>query len=220
MPIDHYATLGIDPLAEHETVRQAWVSAARTHHPDGLGEVTEDERRSAERRMHDINEAWRILGSKELRSAYDKERELRKDQSAAVEDIWDEDWFDADASDPPGFEVGNPLVATVLRVLPWLVVGAIGIGIFVFSAFATNSRSERWDLPISGTNEDECVVIKEDGTVKKPSAGLCGEPFSRRVVTEFEMDADEQCPGDTEKTEHRKAYSYYCLELEGSVVDD
>ena len=54
MPIDHYATLGIDPLAEHETVRQAWVSAARTHHPDGLGEVTEDERRSAERRMHDI----------------------------------------------------------------------------------------------------------------------------------------------------------------------
>lgn len=219
MPIDHYATLGIDPLAEHETVRQAWVSAVRIHHPDGLGKVTEDERRAAERRMHDINEAWRILGSKELRSAYDKERELGKDQSAAVEEIWDEDWFDADASDPPGFEVGNPLVATVLRVLPWLVVGAIGIGIFVFSAFATNSRSERWDLPISGTTEDECVVIKEDGTVRTAKQGVrCGEPFSRLVVTKFEMDADEQCPAGTEKTEHR--ITYYCLELKGSVVDD
>ena len=210
MPIDHYATLGIDPLAEHETVRQAWVSAVRIHHPDGLGKVTEDERRAAERRMHDINEAWRILGSRELRYAYDKERELAKDQSAAVEEIWDEDWLDEDASDPPGFEVGNPLVATVLRVLPWLVVGAIGVGIFVFSAFATNSRPERWKSPDIRPVPQECVLIGESGRVEGDAD--CVDVKARRVAAgPITKGSPVKCPAGTEKVATRVEWEFYCL---------
>jgi len=208
--IDHYATLGIDPLAEHETVRQAWVAAARTHHPDGLGEVTEAERRAAERRMHDINEAWRILGTKELRSAYDKERERTKDQSAAVEETWDEDWFDAEAEDPPGFEVGNPLVATVLRILPWFVVGAIGVGIFVFSAFATNSRPERWKNPDIRTVPEECVLIGDSGRVEGDAD--CADVTARRVVAgPITKGSPVKCPVGTDKVATRVEWEFYCL---------
>ena len=210
MPIDHYATLGIDPLAEHETVRQAWVAAARTHHPDGLGEVSDDERRDAERRMHEINEAWRILGSKGLRSAYDKERDRAKDQSADEEEIWNEDWFDANASDPPGFEVGNPLVATVLRVLPWFVVGAIGIGIFVFSAFATNSRPERWKNPDTRTIPQQCVLIGDSGRVEGDAD--CVDVKARRVVAgPITQGSPVKCRSGTEKVATRDEWEFYCL---------
>lgn len=211
MPTDHYATLGIDPSAEYETIRQAWVAAARAHHPDVLGEVSEDERRSAERQMHAINEAWRILGSQELKSTYDKERGRNKEESASVEETWSDDWFDLDAVDPPGFEVGNPLVATVLRVLPWLVVGAIGVGIFVLSAFATNSRPERWDNPNPRTLPEECVLIGENGRVEGDAN--CDDDATRRVERGPipEDSPGQRCPPGKEKVTTRNELEFYCL---------
>ena len=210
MPTDHYATLGIDPSAEYETIHQAWVAAARAHHPDVLGEVSEDERRSAERQMHAINEAWRILGSQELRLKYAKERGRTKEESASVDETWTEDWFDLDAVDPPGFEVGNPLVATVLRVLPWLVVGAIGVGIFVLSAFATNSRPERWNNPTTRTLPKECVLI-EDGRVEGDAK--CDDDAARRVERGPipEGSPGQKCPVGTQKVTTRDELSFYCL---------
>ena len=211
MPTDHYATLGIDPSAEYETIRQAWVAAARAHHPDVLGEVSEDERRSAERQMHAINEAWRILGSEELKSTYDKERGRNKEESASVEETWSDDWFDLDAVDPPGFEVSNPLVATVLRVLPWLVVGAIGVGIFVLSAFATNSRPERWDNPNPRTLPEECVLIGENGRVEGDAN--CDDDATRRVERGPipEDSPGQRCPPGKEKVTTRNELEFYCL---------
>ena len=210
MPIDRYATLGIEPSAEYETIRQAWVAAARSHHPDVLGEVSEDERRSAERQMHAINEAWRILGSQELKSTYDKERDRNKEDSASVEETWSEDWFDLDAVDPPGFEVGNPLVATVLRVLPWLVVGAIGVGIFVLSAFATNSRPERWKNPDTRTIPEECVLIGDSGRVEGDAD--CVDLKARRVAAgPITKGSPVKCPFGTEKVATRRALEFYCL---------
>lgn len=211
MPTDHYATLGIDPSAEYETIRQAWVAAARAHHPDVLGEVSEDERRSAEQQMHAINEAWRILGSQELKSTYDKERGRNKEASASVEETWSDDWFDLDAVDPPGFEVGNPLVATVLRVLPWLVVGAIGVGIFVLSAFATNSRPERWDNPNPRTLPEECVLIGENGRVEGDAS--CDDDATRRFERGPipEGSPGQRCPVGTDKALTRDELSFYCL---------
>ena len=209
MPTDHYATLGIDPSAEYETIRQAWVAAARAHHPDVLGEVSEDERRSAERQMHAINEAWRILGSQELRSTYDKERGRNKEESASVEEAWSEDWFDLDAVDPPGFEVGNPLVATVLRVLPWLVVGAIGVGIFVLSAFATNSRPERRNNPNPRTLPEKCVLI-EDGKIE--AEANCDDDTTPRVRGEpIAEGSPQKCPVGTEPVRTRDELKFYCL---------
>tara|TARA_B100000700_G_scaffold94250_1_gene106393 strand:- start:1035 stop:1688 length:654 start_codon:yes stop_codon:yes gene_type:complete len=217
--MNHYATLGIDPDADHETIRQAWVAAARVNHPDALAGASDEERHNAELKMRAINEAWRILGSTQLKVQYDEELSQAEENPDEIEDPWSDDWFDLEASDPPGFEVGNPVVATVLRALPWLVIGAIGVGIFVFSAFATNSRPERWQIPNSRTTHEECVVIREDGTVRTEDQGAhCGEPFARQVVAKFAMDADEQCPPGSEKTEHR--ITYYCLASAASADED
>lgn len=208
MPMNHYATLGINPEADHETIRHAWVAAARMNHPDALGDATDEERRKAELKMRAINEAWRVLGSEKLKIAYDEELHQTKETPVEVDETWSDDWFDVDASDPPGFEVGNAVVATVLRALPWLVIGAIGVGIFVFSAFATNSRPERRQSPVS---EKECVVVREDRTLRE--SARCDAMGARQVTKTFPMDADAQCPLGTEKFENRLTDppEYWCL---------
>ena len=77
--MNHYATLGIDSDSDHETIRQAWVAAARTHHPDAMVGASEEEVRRAETRMHEINEAWRVLGSDELEGI--RQRAQRREQN-------------------------------------------------------------------------------------------------------------------------------------------
>ena len=212
--IDHYAVLGIDSDVDQEAVRQAWVATARINHPDALGDVEEVQRREAVSRMHAINEAWRILGSPDLRAEYDKASRGESDQPKMGSPAWIEDPFDMDASDPPGFEVGNPYVATVLRVLPWLVAGAIGVGIFVFSAFATNSRSERW-TPVTPPSSIRCVVIKEDNSVRSSD---CEDKSSRQVVRFFDINSVTECSKGTETVQARNLMRIYCLRpLEGDV---
>ena len=94
--MNHYATLGIDSDSDHETIRQAWVAAARTHHPDAMVGASEEEVRRAETRMHEINEAWRVLGSDELRKAYDKELNEENKIAKAEQERWEDEWFEDD----------------------------------------------------------------------------------------------------------------------------
>ena len=107
MAMNHYATLGIDPDADQETIRQAWVAAARVNHPDALAGASDEERHNAELKMRAINEAWRILGSSKLKVQYDEELSQAQETPDEIEDPWSDDWFDLEASDPPGFEVGQ-----------------------------------------------------------------------------------------------------------------
>lgn len=202
--IDHYAVLGIDSQADQEVIRQAWIATARINHPDALGEVEEAERRKAGSRMQAINEAWRVLGSPDLRAGYDKARQREPNQSKLNATEWIEESLDMEPSDPPGFEVGNPYVAMALRAMPWLLAGAIGVGIFVFSAFATNSRSER---QTPAPHPLLCVVISEDESVS--DAG-CEEKAARQVVDDFEIRSRE-CRDGTEKFEAGKQLRTYCL---------
>ena len=204
--IDHYAVLGVDSDAQREDIHRAWLAAARINHPDALGDVNEVERRAAARRMHEINEAWRILGSLDLRASYDKTQQRNRDRSKPSLSEWTEEFSEMEASDPPGFEVGNPFVATALRALPRLVIGAIGIGIFVFSAFATNSRPERW-TPVTEPPSDRCVVVRDD-SVRSVD---CERKSSRLVVDSFDIGSAGECPPETESVQARKLMEIYCL---------
>ena len=59
-----YKVLQVDPDAEPEVIRAAYVSLAKKYHPDsGLG---------ATQRMVRINEAWAVLGDPAKRAAYDR----------------------------------------------------------------------------------------------------------------------------------------------------
>lgn len=76
---DAYAVLGVDPAADHRTLRRAYLRAMREHHPD----------RAAQSTMAVVlNAAWQVLQAD--RAGYDRFRRARLDAPhATVEDLLD-----------------------------------------------------------------------------------------------------------------------------------
>ena len=70
----HYGTLGVADGAEPDEVRRAYLDLARQLHPDRWIDASPSEREDADRRMQEVNEAWRVLGNPARRLAYDVER--------------------------------------------------------------------------------------------------------------------------------------------------
>jgi len=62
--MDLYSILGVDPSADAESIKSAYRTLARRHHPDAGGDAS---------RMAGINDAWAILGDPSLRRRYDRE---------------------------------------------------------------------------------------------------------------------------------------------------
>lgn len=68
---DHYTTLGVGPSASAADLRTAYLKLARANHPDKFDGA---DRKAAEARMQQINEAWNVLGVRHKRSEYDATR--------------------------------------------------------------------------------------------------------------------------------------------------
>ncbi len=69
MPVqykDYYATLGVSKTATHDEIRKAFRKLARIHHPD----VAKD-KKGAENKFKEINEAYEVLGDEDKRQKYD-----------------------------------------------------------------------------------------------------------------------------------------------------
>ena len=64
---DYYATLGVSKSASQDEVRKAFRQLARKHHPD----VAKD-KKTAESKFKEINEAYEVLGDAEKRKRYDE----------------------------------------------------------------------------------------------------------------------------------------------------
>jgi curved DNA-binding protein len=64
---DYYQTLGVSRDASEEEIKRAFRRLARQHHPD----VAKD-KRGAEERFKEINEAYEVLSSPENRKKYDR----------------------------------------------------------------------------------------------------------------------------------------------------
>lgn len=62
---DFYKILQVDPEAERDVIRAAYVCLAKRAHPDAGG---------AAEHMVALNEAWTVLGNAERRAAYDQAR--------------------------------------------------------------------------------------------------------------------------------------------------
>lgn len=62
---DFYAVLGVSPVASADEIRQAYYHLARQHHPDAGVSGMDSER------FKIIAEAYRVLGTPQLRVAYD-----------------------------------------------------------------------------------------------------------------------------------------------------
>jgi hypothetical protein len=119
----HYDVLGVTPSSTHEEVRQAYIGCALRHHPDRQEDQDIAGRAEAERRMQDANAAWEVLGDREARAVYDAEIAPATDIAA-----------DAEAGEsllPP-----VDLRAALRRFRPVLVVLAVLVAVFVFTAYA------------------------------------------------------------------------------------
>lgn len=69
---NHYDVLGVEPTASPAEVRKAYLSLARTYHPDFYANESPSVRDHAEAMMRDINAAWAVVGSSAERSKYDR----------------------------------------------------------------------------------------------------------------------------------------------------
>ncbi len=70
MPVqykDYYATLGVSKTASQDDIRKAFRKLARQHHPD----VAKD-KKTAEAKFKEINEAYEVLSDQEKRQRYDE----------------------------------------------------------------------------------------------------------------------------------------------------
>src|SRR4030088_2363801 len=64
---DYYATLGVSKGAPQDDIRKAFRRLARQHHPD----VAKD-KKTAESKFKEINEAYEVLGDPEKPERYDQ----------------------------------------------------------------------------------------------------------------------------------------------------
>ncbi len=73
-PVDHYATLQVQPNASALEIERAYRRLVRANHPDLLREASAEARQAAEQRLRVVNQAYRIVGDDDRRREYDRQR--------------------------------------------------------------------------------------------------------------------------------------------------
>lgn len=193
-----YDVLGVPPRASQDEVRRAYYELARSLHPDHHEGVSPDPQR-----LHEVNEAWRVLRDPATRSSYDRSIEGRtrgrrqpyRPRHAAPDPAPPDD----DDLDVPfrgrTVEPGDVGIS-VVRGLPWIAVALVLAVIFVFTAFA-GGRDEQTGprqligrcvdrttgsgfeaVPCEGPNDGEVVLVVDRATRCREGttpAALAGE---------------------------------------------
>ena len=67
---DPFAVLGLAPTASRREITEAYRALAREHHPDRHAKSSARRRREAERRMQELNEAYRLARNRPAAPAY------------------------------------------------------------------------------------------------------------------------------------------------------
>lgn len=186
----HYEVLGIDRNATSQEVHRAHRELARLLHPDRLANVRlgDDDRRLADRRIREVNDAARVLGDPVRRARYD---ETLPDDPPA-----DADWSPfprpGDDQDPSRWE--RPSVARrashvhvdrasddpVMRApLTFVVVGGILVllGVLAIVLLVGSGTSHQPRTP--GTIPGVCVRVESGPHAVRVD---CRTPNDGRVV--------------------------------------
>lgn len=187
MAASHYETLGVADGADADDVRRAYLELARRLHPDRWVDASPTERADAQRRMQEVNEAWRVLGNTARRLAYDSGRRRPRPVTTAGTSFSSGDLFVDD--DPP-----PDAVTRVLRFLPWGVVLLALAAIFVFTAYATS-------------DPDTVSCVRRDGATA--TSVPCDADGARPV--RFRVGDVSMCPDGTEPFQPAAAEQALCL---------
>lgn len=198
MAPSHYEVLGVEEQADPDAVRRAYVELARRLHPDRWIDASPDERQDAERRMREVNEAWRVLGNPGRRLAYDSGRRRSGATAERDRDGTASGWAPASAFSSGDLFVDDApvdLLTRLLRALPWAaVLLTLGL-IFVFTAYATSD-----DGPPT-----ECVRL-DAGTATVVDCDAGGAREVARHVPDV-----GSCPTGTEQFQPADSPEALCL---------
>lgn len=72
---DLYKILGVDEDDQFEYIRKKYRVLALKWHPDKTANLPEEERKIADNKMTEVNEAWAIISDESKRKQYDKLKE-------------------------------------------------------------------------------------------------------------------------------------------------
>lgn len=202
----HYEVLGVSPAAATDEVRRAYLERAREAHPDRHIDAVGRERADAERRMREVNEAWRVLGNPRRRRRYDLEHEPAAASTAFASRSDGTMPYDYRDDLPDGALLEEVDATTrVIRALPWLVLVFVMFAIFVVTAYAATGGDKA--KPVPTNNLGRCVIA--DGPSVAPAA--CGTPGARLVIAQ--VDTNQQCPLGSERLQPLTGTTIYCLEV-------
>jgi len=186
---DHYRVLGVHPSASSEQIRAAYRDLARRLHPDHQRGASVPEASLAERRMREINEAWRVLQDPVRRRRYDLGREHRS-IAPAGRTAAPVDRFDADDE---LVDVGpSDLTTRAVHGLPWIVLILVLGFIFVMTAYA-GKRDVAPPAVARAAPIGSCLVVTAGPTT---SVVPCDQPNTGRVVDR--VDDMAGCPEGTD----------------------
>ena len=185
----HYDTLGVASSASAEQIREAYRSLARRHHPDRS--ATSDSGR-----MHDINEAYRVLSDPARRAVYDAS--VR--QPGRSPGPWEPGPAASPAGAPPPL-LGPPR-------MPWRTLGVAGlvaiVGVFVLAQFTEPAEP----MPPDGIlRNGDCVEIEPDNDAREVACTGEGDLIVRAFVP-----FDATCPNGTEPHRDRQGMGVACIE--------
>ncbi|MGF1599448.1 MAG: J domain-containing protein [Acidimicrobiales bacterium] len=167
----YYEVLHVDPAADQAEIRRAYHRAARRWHPDHYADRGADEAFEAEHEMRRVNEAWAVLGEVGKRAVYDRQlsgggaAEQRRARTGYVNDdgviridprLLDPSFVQA-RRHAQHDEISNRS-SVILRVAPVVVLLALLVGIFVFTAYARGSDATAASTTAPGPNLGEGVL--------------------------------------------------------------
>ena len=69
---DYYEVLGLSKNASESEIKKAYRKAAMKYHPDKFSNSSEAEKKEAEEKFKEINEAYEILSDSQKKATYDQ----------------------------------------------------------------------------------------------------------------------------------------------------
>lgn len=184
-------------------MRLAYRALARRLHPDRLGDASRAERALAERRMREINEAWRVLGDAARRRDYDRSR-LRTstaDRRAARPGPVARPVGLATQDDDDLVDVLPPmtaLTAGVMRHLPWVAILVVLGGIFIATAYASTANKDPATTSHRPVAVGRCIDLAAGPSVHQVP---CGGPHDFQVVDRVADSSECQAPATARRFE-------------------
>lgn len=69
---DYYEVLGVDKNASEDDIKKAFKKAAMKYHPDRFANASDAERKEAEEKFKEVNEAYQVLSDSKRKQQYDQ----------------------------------------------------------------------------------------------------------------------------------------------------